>query len=398
MPRRSRPPAAPRSISRASLRPLAAGLAALLAAALLAGCGGAGEGPLTGPRAAPRGLPTFELVGTAELPAGLELDGAPVGGLSALAFQPSSGRWYALSDDRAERGPARFYTLRVDLEDGVLADGAVEVLEATELRRADGGSFAEGTIDPEGLAVGDGGTLWVSSEGAAKEAADPFVAQVRLDGRTLRTLELPARFAPGEDRGVRDNLAFESLTLSPDGASLFVATENALAQDGPAASPESGSLARILRFDAASGRRVAEHAYQVERVPMVPAEPDGLVVGGLVELVSLGGGRLLALERAFAEGRGHVIRLYLVDLAGADDVSGDDRLAASGRGRPEPVAKQRLLDLAALGAPLDNVEGMALGPRLPDGRRLLLLVSDDNFNPQQRTRFYALAIGGDIVP
>ena len=32
----------------------------------------------------------------------------------------------------------------------------------------------------------------------------------------------------------------------------------------------------------------------------------------------------------------------------------------------------------------DNIEGMAWGPSLADGRRLLVLISDDNFNPTQR--------------
>jgi hypothetical protein len=35
---------------------------------------------------------------------------------------------------------------------------------------------------------------------------------------------------------------------------------------------------------------------------------------------------------------------------------------------------------------------MAPGPRLPDGRRTLMLVSDDNFNAAQRTWFLLFAI------
>ena len=41
-------------------------------------------------------------------------------------------------------------------------------------------------------------------------------------------------------------------------------------------------------------------------------------------------------------------------------------------------------DLQALGLPSDNWEGLAWGPRQPDGRRTLVAVSDDNFNPLQR--------------
>ena len=41
---------------------------------------------------------------------------------------------------------------------------------------------------------------------------------------------------------------------------------------------------------------------------------------------------------------------------------------------------------------LDNFEGFAFGPRLPDGRATLLLVSDDNFHASQRTWFLRFAI------
>ena len=47
------------------------------------------------------------------------------------------------------------------------------------------------------------------------------------------------------------------------------------------------------------------------------------------------------------------------------------------------------LDTQAASEPIDNVEGITLGPRLPDGRRAVVLVSDDNFNPAQTTQFIA---------
>ena len=60
------------------------------------------------------------------------------------------------------------------------------------------------------------------------------------------------------------------------------------------------------------------------------------------------------------------------------------------------VPKQLLLDLATLDLPLDNYEGMALGPRLADGRRTLLLVNDDNFSSHQiGTQFILLALDLD---
>ena len=51
-----------------------------------------------------------------------------------------------------------------------------------------------------------------------------------------------------------------------------------------------------------------------------------------------------------------------------------------------------LLDLDELGIPLDNVEGLTLGPRLRDGRRSVVLVSDNNFAASQFTQFLLFAI------
>lgn len=42
---------------------------------------------------------------------------------------------------------------------------------------------------------------------------------------------------------------------------------------------------------------------------------------------------------------------------------------------------------------LDTIEGMALGEHLPDGRRALYLVSDNNGNTaKQTTRFYKVSV------
>jgi hypothetical protein len=70
------------------------------------------------------------------------------------------------------------------------------------------------------------------------------------------------------------------------------------------------------------------------------------------------------------------------------------------------LAKKLVVDLAklpAVGLPaakqqqdsplLDNFEGMTLGPRLPDGRRTILVMSDDNGRSDQFARILVLALG-----
>ena len=91
---------------------------------------------------------------------------------------------------------------------------------------------------------------------------------------------------------------------------------------------------------------------------------------GLSDLVALPDGRLLALERSLGIG-GLRIRLYELDLSGADDVS---RTASLAGARIHPVRKHLLWERRSLS---DNIEGAALGPPLGDGSRSLLLISDD---------------------
>jgi predicted extracellular nuclease len=375
-----------------------AGLAAALAALALppAACTG-----VAAPRSAdqaPASL-SFELLGVAELAKTTPLHPAPVGGLSALAWQPSTGLWYAVSDDAGDDGRRpRFVTLRIALADGRLGAGGVEVVGVTPLTDVGGRPFAPGSVDPEGLALTGHGTMWLSSEGAADRGIAPWIREARLDGVPRRALTLPEHYLPygeGDDqRGIRHNYGFEALTLTPDGRRLVAATEVALAQDGPRAVFGVPSLARVLVFDAHAGELLAEHVYEVDAAPLPAAEAGGAEIAGLVELLALDDRRLLALERAYVEGHGNSVRLYETSLAGADEVTGARRLPR----RVEPMEKRLLLDFASLGVELDNVEGMALGPALPDGRRTLVFVSDDNFAWHQKTLFYAFAVSGAGIP
>ncbi|MCG8366302.1 MAG: esterase-like activity of phytase family protein, partial [Pseudanabaenales cyanobacterium] len=70
-----------------------------------------------------------------------------------------------------------------------------------------------------------------------------------------------------------------------------------------------------------------------------------------------------------------------------------------GLGAIAPVEKRLLLDFEELGIRLDNSEALAFGPTLPNGRQSLLVVSDNNFNPNhQITQFIAFALDIEPVP
>lgn len=334
----------------------------------------------------------FELLGETVIERRMDGSELPVGGLSGLAFDPASGTFFAVSDDPSRLGPARIYEIAIDLENGRLEADGVRLVGVTTLRQADGTPFRPHTIDAEGLARTPQGHWLVASEGFVERGVPPALFEFTAAGAWVGALRLPRALRLGRHRGPRHNLAFESVTVSPDGEWLFSATENALLQDGGAADAAGGSLCRILQFELGRRRLRAAYAYRTEPVAG-PPRGDELAVNGLVDLLALEGRRLLALERSFTAGQGNVVRLFHVDLAAATDVARSRRLDRLSPG--VPARKTLLLDIADLGVRPDNLEGMAFGPNLADGRRTLFLVADDNFAPQrQRNQLIALAVAG----
>ena len=345
----------------------------------------------------------FEFLGAVEFPAGeVMVDGTLLGGLSGLAYDGSEDRFLAICDDRSSIAPARFYAITVDLSDGALEDGDVAFVSSTTLLDEDDAPFEENELDPEGIARLADGSLYVSSEGevdlGAGTAVAPWIRRFSDAGASLDELPVDEAFIPAFDddgvqvRGVRNNLALESLSLSPDGSLLWTATENAVVQDGPAATVEEGTMVRLVRYDLDGGRQDAQFAYVAEPVAAAPVPEDAFRTSGLVELLALedDGRLLLSLERSFSVGVGNAVRLYGVDVTEATDVSGRAALADD----VVPAQKTLLVDFDTLGlAALDNVEGMAWGPALDDGRRSLILISDDNFNDGvQVTQVLAFAV------
>jgi hypothetical protein len=324
------------------------------------------------PATAKHGL---QFLGQAIVPTGTRFQDTTVGGLSSITYDEKRGVYYAISDDPAD---VRFYTVSLDVRDGRLTDGDVRFESVTRLLAP---PYSAANVDPEGLALTKDRRLIVTSEGIATTGVAPFVRRYDLRGRFLGDLHVPPDFLPGPTQGVRFNLGFESAGVTPDGRHLFTATENALVQDGPAATIANGSPARILRYDLPSGRLDRQWIYQTDPVAEPPVPATQFSVNGVVELLPLNSRFLIAMERSFsvgAPGTGNTIKLYLVALAG------------------KKAHKWLLLDLDRLGIPLDNVEGLTFGPRLRDGRRSLVLVSDNNFAPAQFTQF--LLFGTPALP
>lgn len=344
-----------------------------------------------------------DYLGTVTFPTGTIFSETQVGGLSGITYDPVNNIYYAISDDRSQNNPARFYTLTINVGDGALQEGDVTFTGVTTLLNASGNPFAALSLDPEGIALTSDTMLYISSEGDA--SADlpiaPFVNAFTLGGQQTAELPVPTKFLPTATTGIRNNLAFESLTLTPDNLFLYTATENALLQDGPAATREQESLSRVLKYDRLTGQSVAEYVYITDKVAEAPNPEGEFNTNGLVELLATdNNGSFLALERSFSTGVGNTVKLYEARTQGALDVGDVANLATDGTPfEIDPaMTKRLLLDFAALGITPDNLEGMTFGPTLPDGRRTLIVVSDNNFSETQVTQFVALALSFETTP
>jgi hypothetical protein len=324
-------------------------------------------------------------------------DSLRFGGLSGLAFDVESGRWVGAVDDPVRprlawfdvpvRGtapqiaPQRYTFLHP--ADGVITAAELAALDLESLVALPDGGFAatnEGYVDRRGVAH-QPAVLRLTREGVVAAVASP------RDAFTMNPADT--------SRGVRHNLGLESLARLPDGR-LVSGLEQPLAQDGPVSSATRGGRVRLVEFlpTTTSWTAGREWAYDLDATPGQRGYGGACQDGetGLSELYALDLGRLVALERACLRGAVgapafNPVRLYLVELGGADDVSS---LASLAGAAVRPLRKRLLLDLTTLATRVpptlrtfSNFEGMAPGPPAPDGSPTLLLVSDDNFRETQ---------------
>ncbi|RZQ65033.1 esterase-like activity of phytase family protein [Amycolatopsis suaedae] len=369
----------------------AAVLAGALALPLLATPAAADSGP--------------RLLGERIVPNGLLFAGTEVGGLSSIDYDRRTGQYVLISDDRSDRQPARFYTARIPVtRDGI---GTVEFTGTTPLLRPDGTTYPPlrandpaapqnaQTIDPEELRTDPlGGGYYWSQEGERSASAliDPSIREADRDGRYRRDLPIPDGERMTATTGPRQNYGIEGFTFAAGGVLVASALEGPLLQDGPEATPSYGPLSRITvqgRF----GPVLAQYAYPQEPIFATPNPPTAFANTGVTSILAENTwdpSRFLVMERSFVTGVGNSVRIYEVDTRGATNVL---RMPSLKDRKVTPVRKRLLVDLADVGlSTVDNIEGMTWGPRLPGGKRSLLLVSDNNFSATQVTQIIALAL------
>jgi len=291
--------------------------------------------------------------------------------LSGVTFAGDT-TYYAVGDD----GATKIWQLYTSLDS---ATGRIRSTLVTAGIAAPGmGS------DSEGIALGPGGNnVWITDE------IDSSINEFSLaTGLKVGSVTVPAIYRPAN---VQNNMGLESLTYGR--GTLWTANEEALRPDGALSTTSAGSWVRIQEFtgsDLAAGTQYAYRTDPISRMsPFVNVERSGLV-----DLLALPNGGVLALERELGGYLPHYrTRIYLLDFAGASDVTTVSSLSSDGF----TAVGKTLLWQGNTG--FSNFEGITLGPALSEGSYALLLISDNGSDAMaQRQDSFSLILRGVADP
>jgi len=333
-----------------------------------------------------------------------------VGYFSDIYFDPNRNEWWGLSDRGPGGGSLNYETRLQRFTLDIGTTGAISNFQVQQTilfnnagapmngKAPSPGSVLGNAFDPEGIVVNPiTGNILVSDE------YGPSLYEFDRQGALVRQFTTPANLVPrnaagtpnyasdtGNTLGKRSNRGFEGLAISPDGRYAYAVLQSAMLDEGGS----SGVYDRIVKFDTNTGLSVGQFAYKM----------DGAGNGrGVSSLVALGNDKFLVLERnnlgvgvgaALTSGANVADKaVYQIDLSLATDVSGVVLPSSGAAALPAGVvlaakgAKVIDLDantLAALGGKSpEKWEGLAIGPRLANGRYVVLAGTDNDYSVTQ---------------
>lgn len=345
-----------------------------------------------------------------------------LGGLgSAIAWMGNAGgtgNKYVMLPDRGPDDGATSYRCRIQIVE-IIADPrravpvSVRLLETHFLTTGNGQNFVGRSsefdrehpekslrLDPEGIRVTPQGTFLISDE------YGPTIREFDSKGKWLRDLPTPLRYRikspgaipadelpPKNTSGRQTNRGWEGLGLGLDGQKAYAITQSPLIQDGglDAQNARVGTNIRLLEFDLKT---------HTSRELLYPLDDKSM---GINEIEMIAPNRFLVIERDSMFGDDAKSKLiYEIELSGATDISSIERLPTSGiPDGVHPITKRLFIDLLSpqynLGGKTfpEKIEGIALGPNLSDGSRVLIVSSDNDFKADQPTDLYAFAVRPD---
>ena len=261
------------------------------------------------------------------------------------------GSRYAVANDKSPT--AGFYLMTIDIDS--IAGELLSVREDTFL------TSGQPNRDEEGICyVPQNQTIFVSGE------KDQEILEYNLQGQlTGRKLNIPEVFKTSYSNG-----GFEALTYQVQTHRFWTTTEHTLKADGEKPSIER-KIKNRLRLQSFGDDLQPKEQYWYETDSTNIRKKKGRSILGVSGLAALDDGRIVVLERELyfpkkQIGSYSLVKLYLIDPSQC---------------QPGEILQKTLLiafktKVNLLRRNFANFEGICIGPKLTDGRRLLILVCD----------------------
>ena len=273
----------------------------------------------------------------------------PPGNYSGITW--IGGDRYAVVDDKSPTAGFHLMTIRTDSTTG----------DIIEVRADSFMTSGQPNRDEEGICyVPLSNTFFVSGE------ADGQIVEYDTNGRlTGRRLHIPEVFATAYS-----NSGFEALTYNADSHRFWTTSENTLQADTQQSDVAEKATNR-LRLQSFGDDLLPRKQYWYETDSSATTGKKGRSILGVSGLAALSDGRVVVLEREVFKTSGGIgsfvhVKLYVV---------------RPDSHQPGELLQKRLLTefrtrINLTARSFANYEGLCAGPRLADGRQLLLLVAD----------------------
>ncbi len=300
-------------------------------------------------------ISSLEFIDHLVIPFGKTIADSNFGGLSGITYNANDSLYYVVAD----KPPSRIYKLKISTND-ILMVKFKEVLYLSP--RLQSHSELEGITFNYKT-----GNFYVTDE----QSSGTRILEIDKQADFMRIVKpINEGFLPlsGHNSGI------EGLTISSDANNLYYAFER------PAEECLEQSHVSIGHINLHTGKS-QNFYYQLHEVV-----DDKIKTNGISEILYLNDSSLLVMERAYIPNQGNVVRLYQAKLASSAITDKELECNDISLTALESALLFDFTDVNDL--KIDNAEGMVFN----DDKRLLVIVTDNNFSKRQETQIIVLKV------
>lgn len=310
------------------------------------------------------------------------------GGISGITWDESNQVMWAITDDRGKTGDPHVFKLHFQWKTEQFKIEKIEILPL----KFDKKIKTPVSFDMEGVALLPWGNLLVTTEGDfnRRPRIPPQILEFKYDGSFIREYPLPSEFifekSGKAKKGCSDNRCLESLTAA-SASKFWMVNEEPLIQDKvnekeKVKSQGSFEFLRLLRYEMPEAWIIKYKDEFRIKYPMVGEQEQTIHSSwGVSEILAKSEDEIIIVARSASldlGGLGFLVKLLKIQIS------------ASAK---EPMSAKEWVDFNLWASQLkppksvDNIEAASWGPEY-QGKRTLVLASDNNFSKNQKTQFW----------